>query len=270
MFSKFASIIVILAAFCRQFVVDAFAPTSLVSSERSSTIKYRDSSLYVSDIDMLEVESARKLFYLWFFGGSGGGGVALAAFPAMYDRFSDMRSLKDEGPSSDDDTYIGLSPLCLFPRDLKYQDVKKILDNKMSVETMVEKGPKDSFWAERGYLRYPAFAAANPNCNPLTLRAIFDSMTTSTSTVEPDVAQELLDAYREDDDPMFGKFKQTLLLTKAKGYFAIGVLLFLLGLVVQVSAGALADGWFPEWPGKDNFPMSIIDPGLLSIKDYWI
>lgn len=217
------------------------------------------------DVDPDTVDSARKLFFLWFFGGSGGGGIAIAAFPKMYGRFQAMRSLKGQGPTLGGEG-IGLSPLCGFPEDLKLADVQKIVNNKMSVERMVETGPKDSFWAEKGYLRFEAFEAANKNCNPLALRAIFDSLTTSTSTVEPDNAQELLDAYKTDIEV----FKSSTLSSKAQGYFAIGTLLFLLGIAASVSVQALAQGWFPEWPGNDNFPVGLVDPGLLSIKDYWI
>lgn len=176
-----------------------------------------------------------------------------------------MRSLKGEGPTLGGEG-IGLSPLCGFPEDLKLADVQKIFNNKMSVERMVKIGPKDSFWAEKGYLRFEAFEAANKNCNPLALRAIFDSLTTSTSTVEPDNAQELLDAYKTDIEV----FKSSAISSKVQGYFAIGTLLFLLGIAASVSAQALAQGWFPEWPGNDNFPVGLVDPGLLSIKDYWI
>ncbi len=112
-----------------------------IAAKRSTTARF------VSEVDMAAVEDARKLFYLWFFGGSGGGGIAIAAFPAMYDRFSNMRSLKGMGPTAGGET-IGVSPLCGFPEDLSLADVQKILKNPMSVERMVETGPKDSFWAE--------------------------------------------------------------------------------------------------------------------------
>ena len=165
-----------------------------------------------------------------------------------------------------------LSPLCLYPQDIALKDFSKIINNKMTVEQMVKKGPKDSFWAERGYLRYEAFEAANPNCNPLALRAIFDALTTSTSIVEPDVAQELLISFRGDGDGIAGVelFKWTLLKSKFSGYGAIGFLLFLLGLAAATSAEALAKGWFPEWPGLVNFPVGLVDPGVWTIPDYWI
>jgi len=104
----------------------------------------------------MTVDSARRLFFLWFFGGSGGGGIAIGQFPKMYEKFQDLQSLKGQGPTVGGER-IGLSPLCGYPEDLCVGDVQKILSNKMSVEKMVEKGPKDSFWAERGYLRYESF-----------------------------------------------------------------------------------------------------------------
>ena len=115
-----------------------------IAAKRSTTARF------VSEIDMAAVEDSRNLFYLWFFGGSGGGGIAIAAFPAMYERFSNMRSLKGQGPTAGGET-IGVSPLCGFPEDLSLADVQKIFNNPMSVERMVETGPKDSFWAEVSY-----------------------------------------------------------------------------------------------------------------------
>jgi len=220
-------------------------------------------ALTPTSIDPADIDSARKLFYLWFFGGSGGAGIAVSAFPKMYDRFQEMRSLKSSGGEGET---IGISPLCGLPEDLKLTDVQQVLNNRMSVNEMVKKGPKDSFWAERGYLRFEAFDAANKKCNPLTVRAVFDAMTTSTSTVEPDVAQELLDSFRDD----INAFKKTLLTCKLKGYSAIGLLVFLLGLAAAVSLNALAEGWFPEWPGLDNFPVGLVDPGVWTIPNYWI
>jgi hypothetical protein len=200
-------------------------------------------------------DGARKLFFLWFFGSTGGGGIAVGQFPQMYDNFQSVRALKGLGPTLGGEK-IGLSPLCGYPEDLCLKDVEKILNNKMTTEKMVEKGPKDSFWAEKGYLRFEAFELANKNCNPLAVRAVFDAMTTSVATVSPVTAQEALDSFRGD----IGVFKNTLLASKAKGYSAIGFLLFLLGIAAATCATSAKVGWFPDWPG-DN---------LLTIPDYWI
>lgn len=239
-------------------------------NKSSQNSKILHNKIFLSNVDMSDVESARKLFYLWFFGGSGGGGIAIAAFPDMYKRFMDMRSLGSSSSKDprtiDNDETIGISPLCLYPEDLKLKDVQKILNNPMSVEKMVKLGPKESFWAERGYLRYEAFKAANRDCDPLAIRAVFDALTTSTSTVEPDLAQKLLDSFRED----LPLFKRNLLWNKVKGYSAIALLLFLLALAASVSLESLAAGWFPDWPGRDNLPLGFIDPGFWTIPDYWI
>ena len=253
-------------------IVNGFTvlPSKATSSLPSSPHAYKTSTnLHLSETDLSTLtanpEDARRLFYLWFFGGSGGGGIAVAAFPQMYSRFRTMRALKDEGPTLGGEP-LGLSPLCGYPRDLTLPDLEKVLSNTTPVQTMIEEGPKDSFWAEMGYLRFEAFAAANEGCNPLTVRAVFDSLTTSTSTVEPDSAQELLERFRTD----VSGFKATLLKSKATGWSAIGVLGFLLGLAGYVCAEALAKGWFPEWPGNANFPVGLVDPGVWTIPEYWI
>lgn len=245
----------------RPNIIKAITPTGPLPSSPSR--------LNLSETDLVDItassEDARKLFFLWFFGGSGGGGIAVAAFPKMYDRFQTMRSLKDVGPTLGG-TPLGLSPLCLYPRDLYLADVEKVLSNDTPVERMVADGPKDSFWADMGYLRFEAFAAANSDCDALAVRAVFDALTTSTSTVEPDSAQELLDRFKTD----IPAFKRTLLGSKAAGYSAISVLLFLLGLTAYVSGEALATGWFPDWPGNANFPIGLVSPGVWTIPEYWI
>jgi len=248
-----------------QYVVNGFVQQPLIIAKLPTATKSSTSRFLLTEVDLSEAETARKLFFLWFFGGSGGGGIAVGQFPKMFGRFQSVQQLKGLGPTAGGEK-IGLSPLCGYPEDLCLADVQKVLQNKMSVEKMVEKGPKDSFWAERGYLRFVAFEAANKGCNPLAVRAIFDALTTSTSTVEPDVAQELLDQFRND----VGSFKETVLLSKVKGYAAIGLLLFLLGIASAVSADSFAAGWFPEWPGRENWPIGIVDPGLWTIPDYWI
>jgi len=251
----------------RYKITKAITPPIPLLSSSSPSILNLFENLFETDLVDLPSASgdARALFYLWFFGGSGGGGIAVAAFPKMYDRFQTMRSLKDVGPTLGG-TPLGLSPFCGYPRDLYLADVEKILGNTSPVEKMVEDGPKDSFWADMGYLRFEAFAAANSDCDPLAVRAVFDSLTTSTSTVVPDTAQELLDKFRTD----IPAFKRTLLVSKATGYSAIGVLLFLLGLTAYVSGEALATGWFPEWPGNTNFPIGLVSPGVWTIPEYWI
>lgn len=247
-----------------------FSPTiSILKSSLLPKIDSTSSALFVSDpgssVD-LAVEGSRRLFYLWFFGGSGGAGLGISAFPGMYQRFKNVQKLKGQGPTAGGEN-LGISPLCGLPEDLKIKDVQKILNKKMTVEQIVKKGPQDSFWAQKGYLRVEAFQAANKDCNPLAVRAIFDAMSTGTSNVEPYVAQAYLDEFRKDLET----FKKTLLFSKFKGYVAIGTVLGLLGLTASVCAESFADGWFPNWPGRENFPLSLFtSPGILSIKDYWI
>ena len=240
---------------------EAFAPIAKTSSLSKTALNVVEANDFLSN-----PEDARRLFYFWFGGTSGGGGIAVAAFPQMYARAKAVTDLKGLGPTLGGEK-IGLPTLlCGLPEDLSKADVEKILKNRMSTETMVAKGPQDSYFAQLGYLRYEAFEKANPKCNPLALRAVFDALTTSSATVDPEEAQALLDSFKDD----IGKFKSALITNKLKGYGAIGTLLFLLGIALGTSADAFASGWFPEWPGNNHFPINIVSPGFWTIPQYWI
>jgi len=210
--------------------------------------------------------AAQSYFFLWFFGGSGGAGVALRQFPQQFDKFKSLRAMSGDGPTSGGDT-IGISPLCLYPRDLSKMDLEKVLSNKLSVEDMVKRGPKPNYLSEKGYLCYESFVQANKGCNPLTIRAVFDALSTG-DIVAPDVAQMKLDSFVGDKSSDFSVFKSELLKTKLVGFSSIAFLLFLLGPIVgSTCLEALAKGWFPEWPGNENLPWSLLSPW--TIPDYW-
>lgn len=78
----------------------------------------------------------------------------------------------------------------------------------------------------------------------------------------------MLDEYKQDPTTL----KQKLLLAKLQGYSAIFTLLFLLGLVDVVAAGHAYHGWFPDWPGAENFPAGLFDSekGIQTIPQYWL
>lgn len=215
-------------------------------------------------------DDARGYFGLWFFGGSGGIGIAIRQFPLQFKKFRQLFAMSEEGPTRGGET-IGISPLCLYPRDLSKDDLDEVLGNKLTVEQMVERGPKPNYLAESGYLCFQSFRAANEGCNPLTVRAVFDAISTGDNSA-PDVAQEKLDEFASDSSPDRAAFKTALLQTKLIGFSSIAFLLFLLGPVVgSTCLDAAAFGWFPDWPGVDNMPWSLVaGPGFWTIPEYWI
>lgn len=219
---------------------------------------------------MEDMESARTAFLFWFFGASGGAGIARSAFPRMYNSIRTVQSLKGQGPTLGGDETVGI-PLLLtgYPEDLRVSDVRQIVNNPLSVAQIVQKYPiENNFLADAGYLTFQAFQQANAKSNPLAVRAVFDSFAQSTDVVEPNVAQEKLNQYKQD----LSTLKKNLLWSKFVGYSAIALLLFLLGLADVVAAGHAYHGWFPEWPGAQDFPFSILDPekGLATIPQYWM
>eukprot|EP00536_Pseudo-nitzschia_multiseries_P004028 jgi/Psemu1/187217/e_gw1.65.118.1 len=175
----------------------------------------------------------------------------------MYGQFQEMRALKGCEPSLGGDT-IGLSPLCGYPEDLSVKDLEKIVNNRLNIQQMVEKFPiENNFLSKSGYITFAAYEMANKGCNPLAVRAVFDTFAQSTDASDPFVAQDKIDSYKEDVYRISG----SLLYSKATGYVAVGTLLFLVGLADVIVLGHARDGWFPGWAFAD---------GILNIPQYWV
>ena len=173
-----------------------------------------------------DVEASRVAFFGWFFGASGGAGIARSAFPRMYSEFQYIRSLKGSQPSQGGDT-LRLNPLCGYPEDLSIKDLKKVVNNRMSIEQIVQKFPiENNFLSKKGYITFAAFEMANKGANPLAVRAIFDTFAQSTDVCDPFIAQDKINSYKEDISVIGG----ALFKSKITGYVAVFALLFLLGL----------------------------------------
>lgn len=253
-------------------------PTTATAFTAASTFKSSSSSaLHVLPSSVVDSETARTYFYLWFFGGSGGGGVALGQFPTQFAKFRELTSMSSDSSLSQGGPTVGISPLCLYPRDLSTADLDAVLvksnkKNQLSVEQMVARGPKPNYMSQKGYLCFTSFAAANAGCDPLTVRAVFDAMSTG-DNVAPEDAQMKLDAYRaEVGTDKRGTFRGDLLKTKLAGFSSIAFLLFLLGPIVgSTCLESAAMGWFPEWSGSNDLPWSlVVGPGAWTIPQYWI
>ena len=219
---------------------------------------FSSSQLPVIPADILnDVESSRTQFFGWFFGASGGAGIARSAFPRMFEQVQSIRSLKGSGPTLGGET-LGISPLCGYPEDLSIKDLEKIINNKLSIEQIVQKYPiENNFLSKKGYITFSAFEMANKGANPLAVRAIFDTFAQSTDVCDPFIAQDKIDSYKED----ITLIKGGLFKSKITGYVAIFTLLFLLGLADFIAFGHARDGWFHYWKLSD---------GILTIPDYWI
>lgn len=211
---------------------------------------------------------ARGEFFLCFFGSSGGAGIALGQLPTLYKNAQAVKALKGQGPTKGGDM-LKISPICGYPEDVSVADYQQIINNPKSLTQLQEQGPKDgSYMVECGYLSYQAFCAGNPKCNPLALRAVFDTLGASTNIVSPVSAQEIFDKFKADQSG--DEFKNALLFSKLRSLSAIFTLIFLIGTAEFVALNAASRGWFPDWPGLENLPVSLINPGFWTIKDYWI
>ena len=87
-----------------------------------------------------DVDTARTAFYIWFFGASGGAGIARSTFPRIYNNFVDTRARSEMEPIAGGET-VGISPLIGYPRDLYVQDVQKVLQTCQNIDAIVNKYP---------------------------------------------------------------------------------------------------------------------------------
>ena len=230
------------------------------SSSTSST----QLNAWFPDNGMLQ---ARGSFPLWLFGAVGSGGVARKAIPDLIDDWKEVQALKGLGPTLGGPR-MSLSPLVGFPEDICIKDVEQIVNNKLSVEQIVQKYPQEgNFLSDIGYLTLSAFQEANANSNPLAVRAVFDSFQKS-KVVEPEIAQARIDEYKSDAT----KVASNLNVAKFKVFSAVFALLFLLGLADITTATDAYHGWFPDWPGGQNFPFRLLtaDGNPFTIPQYWV
>ena len=91
------------------------------------------------------------------------------AIPVTYREWKKTNDLKDKGDS------LGGPEIELFgyPAPIYSNDVMSILNNNMSVYEIVEKYPVEG--ALPGYLRYESLVQANPEVQPMAVRAVFDA-----------------------------------------------------------------------------------------------
>jgi len=238
----------------------------VVPKTQSSTIK-SSSSLFVG-IDpqiMQEMTNSRSAFGLYLFGSLGTAALGRSAIPVTIDRIKLNNALAKEGETKD--SLGGANMQLGYPGPVFEDDVREVLDNPMSMTEIVDKFPIPG--KIRGFLSYEAFAKANPNSSPLAVKAVWDAFALgiNTKVVSPFTAQGKFDKFRED----MSEIKSMLLYGKIIGIVAFLLLLGGLGTADGYAAYHGWKGWFPEWPGLNNFPFSFVDPstGILAIPKYY-
>jgi len=242
----------------------AFLPRDGVAKNRPGT------SLRLTEAEIPQVAlTARADCVFWFFGASGAAGIARSAFPKMFNKYSTLQKLKDVGPTKGGEM-LGINTLaCGFPQDVSRADVQQVLNNPLSVDEIVKKFPvPEVYLASKGYLTADAFTQANADANPLAVRAVFDTFATSTNMAHPQESEAKLDRYKENVEAL----KSDLFIAKILGLAAIITLLFLLGIADIIAFTDVYHGWFPDWPGGENFPFGMLKPNgsPFKIPNYWI
>lgn len=186
-----------------------------------------------------------------------------------------------------------------YPEPIYENDLQKIICNNMTIPEIVESFPIENqipgrsrievlflYWLDfltyrssynanlilyphTGYLRYESLAQANPDVQPMAVRAVFDGMALgiTKNQVHPRVAAERLAAYKD-----VSQLEADLKKNKTLGISALIILLGLIGAADYFTLYHFYHGWFPTWPGLSHLPGSLIasDTGLFALPDYWV
>jgi len=262
------------------FTVNAFTPTpplSVVSGsnrlltpvtsrpkiiERTAALRENTAlcltpnDIDISAIDISEMTVSRTAFWICLVAAAGTAQIGRGAIPVTWEKYQATQALAGSGSS------LGGEDLGLFgyPDPVYKNDVTEVLNNieTMTIPAIVESYPIPN--QIEGYLRYESLVQANPNSNPLAVRAVFDSlaMGINKNQVAPRVAIQRLESYKQD----LSLLSQELNKGRFVGVSALLILLGLLGAADYFSLYHLFHAYFPLWPGVETFPSS-----LLSIKD---
>jgi len=219
----------------------------------------------VSAINIPEMIVSRTAFWICLVAAGGTAQIGRTAIPVTWGKYQATQALAGLGSSLGGED-LGLAG---YPDVVYKNDVVEVLNNieNMTIPAIVEKYPIQN--QIEGYLRYESLVQANPNSNPLAVRAVFDSLALgiNKNQVAPSVAIKRLQSYKQD----LSSLSQELNKGRSVGILALLILLGLLGAADYFSLYHLFHAYFPLWPGVDNFPFSLLSvEKLSSIPDYFM
>lgn len=97
--------------------------------------------------------ASRGEFCFWFMGAGGSASVARQAFPLFFQSIQQKQALKGLGPTlgQPGDPKMELSPLCFYPENPYYEDVRQVVSNPLTAVEIVEQYPiENNFLSEKG------------------------------------------------------------------------------------------------------------------------
>ncbi len=238
-----------------------------------------------------EMANARFAFGMCFYGALGIGSIGRELIPIVFGRYQTTSSLESDGsialgsnaPTLDDED-LGIWG---YPEKIYRKDVESILNNPMKPLAIAKKYPiaQDADADKRytythmaesvPFLGYEGFVKANPNANPVALRAVFDSFSNSiggSNAVSPITAENNMDLYLDNNKSVTGALAKKLNGGKSLGIAAFVFLLVLLGVGDALAIFHLWKGWFPEWQGFSDMPASLFDQniGILVLPNFFV
>lgn len=189
-------------------------------------------SLVTSLLQKVSPDQARSEFFFFFFGGSGALGIGGAQIPKLLAEFKELQALA--GGVTKGGKILSILPLATlgYPESLREADIEDIINSVPSVETILKKGPKTSYLAQKGFLEREGFSASLPGRNPLALYAAYDALSKGGGDLAaPQEAAQVIAAWKSGG---VEAFKNSLLLATVRKYSAYSVFALLIALVLDL------------------------------------
>ena len=203
----------------------------------------------MDSLSIEDMKAARAAFALCFFGAAGTASLGREVIPKTWGQWKKTQELMGSGKGS------GGEELNVFgyPEPVYVNDVLNVLNNEMSAVEISQEYPGQY----EGYLQFESLVDANSSTSPMAVRAVFDSLAVgiNKNQIRASIAERKLQVYRND----FEEMKKNLMLGKTIGISALVILLGLIGMADYFALYHLLRGWFPDWQGLSDLPVSLFD-----------
>jgi hypothetical protein len=187
----------------------------------------------------VEPSEAAASFWFYFLAGSGALGIGGSQIPKIKASYDELKNYAQSPVTQGGEDLV--TPLG-YPEAVKVRDIEKILGQLPSVETILQKGEKASYMAQKGYCERNGFVNALEGCNPLAANAVFEALSGGAGDlIAPDILSTKMDQLNSVED-----FQSQLRAATLQKLSAYAVFAFLLGLILDLIIESGINAWLPD------------------------
>jgi hypothetical protein len=187
-------------------------------------------------LQRVDPSEAAASFWFYFLAGSGALGIGASQVPKIKSSYDVLKNYA-QSPITEGGEDL-LTPFG-YPEPIKTKDVQKILAQLPSVETILQKGEKTSYMAQKGYCERSGFTNALEDCNPLAANAVFEALSGGAGDlIAPDILSTKMDQLKGLDD-----FQSQLRAATLQKISAYAVFAFLMALILDFIVESGINAW---------------------------